>query len=147
MTAAPQEPDAWLLRLTFALMVAAAGALVALTYEMTANSGDPTEVKLWIAGWTGAGGGSLAVAMSGWIGRSGPGGWSRALAAAWLCSVFGGFVGGTMLAPGIGSVIGAVIGALFFVWPPMLFVWALGFFVVQGAAVSCRTWLGRRSEL
>lgn len=125
-------------------MVAAAGALVALTYEVTANSGDPTGVKVRIAAWTGAGGGILAAAMSGWIDRSEPGGWSRALAAAWLCSVFGGFVGGTMLAPGIGSVIGAVLGALFFVWPPMLFVWALGFFVVQGAAVSFRTWLGRR---
>ncbi|NBZ89852.1 hypothetical protein [Stagnihabitans tardus] len=97
---------------------------------------------LWISTWAGLGAGLAAFGLSGWGGRPGWRGWARAYAAAVLCSLCGGFAGGTAVYPIFGTLFGPPVAFWMMVSPKLMPLWWGGFVLVQLLALRLRARLG-----
>jgi hypothetical protein len=108
------------LRLIVLLEAGLAGFLVGFSLESP-----QTPIGLYslpfIGGCSGAMAGWL---LSGWFGRQGAWGWFFSFLASILCPILGGALVGTFLAPGHGTLLGAVISLLFLFRPVPFAVWA-----------------------
>ncbi|MET1411501.1 hypothetical protein ABVF61_04485 [Roseibium sp. HPY-6] len=117
------------------LEVAAAGFLVALMlaeelgFGQSGHDLQPSPMK--IASLAAAGGAVSGLLLSGWFGRAGIAGWGFAVLASVLSPVLAGAIGGSLVAPGLGTVWGAIMPMLLFVHLKPFAVWLGCLFIIH----------------
>lgn len=117
------------------LEVAAAGFLVALAlsealgFGKSADDFDPP--PMLTASLAAAGGAVSGLLLSGWFGRAGIAGWSFAVLASVLSPILAGAIGGSLVAPGFGTVWGAIMPMLLFVHLKPFAVWLGCLFIIH----------------
>ena len=120
-------PLIWLwrdkLRLLVAVETALAGAFVgsALISAMSNYKTTPDQGLFFLFGLASGAIGGLV--FSGWFGRPGKSGLAFAVFASVLCPVLGGIAVGTFLAPGIGTLAGALLPLMLFFKPLSFALW------------------------
>ncbi len=123
------------LRFVVFLEIAAAGFLVALMLAKElgfGQSGDDFDLSpLTIASLSAAGGAVSGLLLSGWFGRTGMAGWSLAILSAIFSPVLAGAIAGSLVAPGIGTIWGAILPMLLFAHMKTFAVWVLCLLIIQ----------------
>lgn len=126
------------LRLYAVPAAALSGCLVAwcLAFSSTA----PEEDRAFIAQMGALSGAISGLTLSGWFGRPGRSGWALAVLAALLAPVIGGAVAGTLVSPGAGTLVGALLPFLTFTKPLSAAAWV---FCLLGMHLGLRAWRAR----
>lgn len=125
-------------RAIVALTVACCGFAAGFAYDRFVNPGH-SATSHFVVGSVGAVGAAMpGYFLSGLFGRNGVIGWIVAFGSAWLCSIIGGFLGGTLLFPGIGSLFGLFVAAMWFARPETAIAWIVGLIVTHLITLKIR---------
>lgn len=126
------------MRFALAILVAAGGFFVGFTSGQLWKVGPSVASHLAIGTLGAIGAAVPGFFFAGWFGREGPTGWIVAFLAANICTTIGGFLGGSILLPGYGSVAGLVIAVLWLAQAETAIAWVISFAIIQLLAMRLR---------
>lgn len=130
--------------LKFRSIIASLSAVSGIVVYVAAGPVSPlsTADYILLACIAGFGPASIGFFLSRSFGHGEFAGWFRALATAYLCSVIGGAIAGSIILPGIGTVGGAVYGAAIITSWQKAVTWMLCATIAQLIAIRVRSWTG-----